>query len=131
MDFEENIDKIRIGFIGENIVRDIIKKKGNFRYTQIDMLGRHNGKWYTIEVKHQDMFTSPPFDGHGLPKYQIDMRMLLYEEKGIIPLFFVVDKKTQKVYYNSIIELEKGEKFTTKNKGRVIYPLTNFIEITD
>ncbi len=128
MDFEIDHDKIKEGFIGEAIVRDYLKKKG-CKFTQIDAMAKYNNKWYSIEIKHQEMYKAPPFDGHGLPDYQVKMRLLLYKEKGIIPLFFVLDKITKKLYYNSLINLEQGKKYLTKNKGRVVYPLENFIEL--
>jgi len=129
MDFEIDIENIKNGFIGEGIVRDFLKAKGCY-FTQIDAMARHDNKWYSIEIKHQEMYKAPPFDGHGLPHYQVKMRLLLYKEKDIIPLFFVLDKITKKLYYNSLLNLEQGNKFITKNKGRIIYPLENFIELT-
>lgn len=129
MDFDESIDKIRAGFIGEALVREFLKKQKGCKFTQIDLLAKKDDKWYTIEVKHQDMFESPPFDGHGLPTYQVQMRLELYHDRGIIPLLFILDKKTKKLYYNNLITLDAKEKYVTKNKGRIIYPLCNFVEL--
>jgi hypothetical protein len=129
MDFEQSIDKIREGFTGEAIVREYLKKQKDCIFMQLDIMAKIRGKWYSIEIKHQEMFKSPPFDGHGLPKYQVEMRLMLHKELEIIPLLFVLDKVTKKMYYNSLINLEAGNKFITKNKGRVVYPLENFVEL--
>lgn len=130
MDVEKDIEKIKEGFYGENVVREYLKKQDDCYFGQLDMIAKIKGKWYSIEVKHQDMFEAPPFDGHGLPIWQVKTRISLYEEMGIIPLFFVLDKKTKILMYNTLMELEKGKKFLTNKKNRVIYPIESFKEIT-
>lgn len=126
MDFKVDYKQIEEGFEGENIVRQILIKTPDCSFTQLDMIAKIKGDWYSIEVKHQEYFRSPPFDGHGLPIWQIKKRLELYNDKGIIPLFFVLDKETKLIYYESLLNLEKGKKFKTSKKGRVIYPLESF-----
>lgn len=118
-------DKYKIGLEGEDYFRNYLKSIGA-SFGQIDIIFKIDNKWYSVEVKHQEMFEAPPFDGHGLPIWQIKFRMEFYEATGVIPLFVVLDKKTKVMYYNTLINLEKGEKFTTKNSKRVIYPIENF-----
>ncbi|NCU32225.1 MAG: hypothetical protein EOM23_04675 [Candidatus Moranbacteria bacterium] len=95
-------------------------------FGQLDVIAKIKTNWYLFEVKHQEAFKAPPFDGHGLPPWQINFRMRIFKELGIIPILFVVDKQTKIIYYNSIIKLEEGEKFVTKTGKRIIYPIENF-----
>lgn len=129
MDVEKHIEYIKEGFEGEAVVRQFLIDMPDCTFAQLDMIAKIKGKWYSIEVKHQEAFKSPPFDGHGLPVWQVKKRIELYDEFGIIPLFFVLDKDTKVLMYNSLISLEKGEKFITGKKKRVIYPINNFKEI--
>lgn len=125
MDFEKDIDKIKQGFYGEELVRNyLINQKCKF--SQIDIIALINDVYYSIEIKHQEPFRAPPFDGHGLPVYQKNFRIKLYEKTGIVPLFFVLDMSDKNLYYNSLLNLEKGNKFITGVKKRVIYPIENF-----
>lgn len=130
MDVEKDLDKIKEGFLGEQIVRDYLIAQDDCFFGQLDMIANIKKQWYSIEVKHQEMFTSPPFDGHGLPVWQVKTRMQLHKDTGVIPLFFVLDKQTKVLMYNSLINLEKGRKFKTGKKSRVVYPIENFITIT-
>lgn len=129
MDVDKNIDFIKDGFEGESVVRRYLINKPNCSFAQLDMIAKIKGKWYSIEVKHQEAFKRPPFDGHGLPVWQVRKRIELYNDVGIIPLFFVLDKKTKFLMYNSLLKLEQGEKFITGKKKRVIYPIENFKSI--
>ena len=129
MDVEKDIEKIKDGFVGERIVRNYLINQENCFFGQLDMIANINNEWYSIEVKHQEMFESPPFDGHGLPVWQVKTRIKLYKDTGVIPLFFVLDKNTKVLMYNSLLNLEKGRKFQTGKKSRVIYPIENFIKI--
>lgn len=126
MDVNKDLHKIKEGFAGEKVVRDYLKKVPNCRFTQIDIMANIDDKWYSIEVKHQDPFMPPPFKGHGLPIWQVKSRLKLYEDTGIIPLLFVLDKKSSLLYYQSILKLESGHKFKTKKSNRIIYPIENF-----
>lgn len=126
MDVVKDIEKIKEGFKGEKLVRDFLIRQRNCKFAQLDMIAKIKDQWYSIEVKHQEMFKAPPFDGHGLPTWQVETRVQLYRELGVIPLFFVLDKETGVLMYNSLINLEDGEKFVTGKKSRVIYPIDNF-----
>lgn len=126
MDVVRDIEKIKAGFEGEKLVRDFLIRQRDCKFAQLDMISKIKNQWYSIEVKHQEMFKAPPFDGHGLPVWQVKTRIELYEDLGIIPLFFVLDKDTGVLIYNSLINLEAGPKFTTGKKSRVIYPFDNF-----
>lgn len=126
MDVVRDIEKIKAGFEGEKLVRDFLIRQRDCKFAQLDMISKIKNQWYSIEVKHQEMFKAPPFDGHGLPVWQVKTRIELYEDLGIIPLLFVLDKDTGVLIYNSLINLEAGPKFTTGKKSRVIYPFDNF-----
>lgn len=126
MDVEKDLEKIKEGFEGEGIVRNYLKTVPNCTFAQLDMIATINNKWYSIEAKHQEMFVAPPFDGHGLPTWQVKTRVRLYRDLGVIPLFFVLDKNTKELFYNSLITLEAGRRFVTGRKSRVIYPIENF-----
>ena len=114
-----------IGRDGEILARKILKSWNVDDIFQADWMGRKNGKWFVVEVKHKEIFKPPPFYGQGLNAYQADMRMKFYKETGIRCLFLVIDKDTKKIYWNWIDELEKTEHFTTKNGVR-IYNLKYF-----
>lgn len=129
MDFAKNIDNIKEGFEGEAIVREYLKSQKNCYFGQLDMIANINGSWYSIETKHQEMFKAPPFDGHGLPVWQVRTRINLFNDTGVVPLFFVLDKCSRALIYNNLINLESGRKFTTGKKSRVIYPIENFKHI--
>lgn len=131
MDVNKDLKYIKLGFEGESRVRKYLNKVNNCFYAQLDIIAKIDDIWYSIEVKHQAMFKAPPFNGHGLPEWQIKTRLKLFHDTGIIPLFFVLDKKTQVLMYNSLINLEAGKKFTTGKKKRVIYPLENFLIIEE
>jgi hypothetical protein len=118
---------IEIGFDGEKILRDYLKDQVKCKeFGQLDLIAKIEDKWYLFEVKHQDRFTAPPFDGHGLPPWQINFRLKIQQELGIIPVLFVVDKETGVIYYESIDKLNRGQKFITKTGARVVFPLDSF-----
>lgn len=126
MDVVKDIEHIKEGFKGEKVVREFLIQQKNCKFTQLDMIAKIENSWYSIEVKHQEMFKAPPFDGHGLPVWQVKTRIQLHDELGIIPLFFVLDKDTGVLMYGNLINLEEGKKYITGKKSRVIYPIENF-----
>lgn len=129
MDVVKDIEHIKEGFKGEKVVREFLMKQENCKFTQLDIIAKIENSWYSIEVKHQEMFKAPPFDGHGLPVWQVKTRIQLHDELGIIPLFFVLDKDTNVLMYGNLLYLEEGRKYITGKKSRVIYPIENFIII--
>lgn len=124
----DNYDKIKIGFEGEEIVRNWIKTK-KYKFCQIDIAFKSDGRWFLGEVKAQEKFKAPPFDGHGLPEWQIKTRLELYNDTGITPFLFVYDLDEKCLYIQSMIKLFNGEKFVTKNTKRMIFPLESFERI--
>lgn len=126
MDVVKDYQNIKEGFRGEEVVRKFLSKQKNCTFTQLDIISKIEDKWYSIEVKHQEMFKAPPFDGHGLPVWQVKMRLQMHDELGIIPLLFVLDKETNILMYESLVNLEQGRKFMTGKKSRIIYHIDGF-----
>ena len=114
------------GVWGEQTLLKLLKRKG-WEVFQPDVIGKHNGKWCLFECKHQERFTPPPFEGHGLPRWQIKARLKFEEETGIKAYLVVFDKETNEIFYQLLSELEKGEFHDTHGKSpRRIYKLDNF-----
>ena len=87
---EKNLENCKIGFAGEDLVRSwFIDKK--IPFMQVDIMFKYNNKWCLGEVKTQEKFIAPPFDGHGLPKWQIDRRLEFYNDTGVEPFLIVND----------------------------------------
>lgn len=126
---EKNLEQCKIGFAGEDLVRNwFINKK--IPFMQVDIMFKYNDKWCLGEIKTQEKFLAPPFDGHGLPKWQIDRRMEFYKDTGIEPYLIVNDINDKCLYIESLKNLLKAEQFQTKgNKPRVIFKLSNFKKI--
>jgi len=123
---EKDIKQILEGFEGEKIIRDFLESK-KIHYFQIDLMAKVKDKWNIIEVKHQEAFEPPPFEGHGLPKWQIEARLNFQNETGIRALLFINDKKTKIIYWQYMDKLIKGQQFQTKGmKPRLIFPLESF-----
>lgn len=118
-----------LGRKGVEIVKEILRNSNKVeRFCQIDwMYYDREDNWYSIEVKYQEYFRHPPFDGHGLPPYQVETRLRLEKQKGITALFVVCDPTSGNIYMGKLRDLESGRKYITKSKDpRVIYPLENF-----
>lgn len=94
---------------------------------QIDWLGRRNNEWVKFEIKAQEPFEPPPFEGHGLPRWQIASSMKLLEDKQIKTYLIIKDLKTKKWLGQFLDELEKGIHHDTfGNSPRRIYPIEKF-----
>ena len=119
-------DKILEGLEGEKIIRDyFISKKLHF--FQVDLIVKIKDKWHLVEIKHQESFKPPPFEGHGLPKWQIDARLKFQEEKEIRAMLFILDKNTKIIYWQYMDVLLFGDQFQTKGqKPRIIFPLESY-----
>lgn len=127
--FDDNIEQIRIGFDGESAIRELFKDK-KIPFMQVDIMFKFHNKWCLGEIKTQELYLSPPFDGHGLPEWQINRRLQFHYDTGVEPYLFVNCLTNKCIYYNSIINLERGEKFKTKgSKPRIIYNLESFKKI--
>lgn len=115
-----------VGLQGERMAMEYLIRN-NIHCMQPDVIGRDKyGNYFILEVKHQDMFRAPPFDGHGLPPYQVKARLDFQKKTGIRAIFFVIEKNTNNIYIKPFDILEKGKKFLTKTGSRVIYDINNF-----
>ena len=127
--FKCNLDNIKVGFDGEEVVRKFFTKK-NIPFMQVDIMFFYKEKWCLGEIKTQEKFLSPPFDGHGLPKWQIDRRISFYESTGIIP-YLIVNCLTDKcLYISNLLDLVNTNHFSTNGKKpRVIFDIKHFKRI--
>lgn len=125
--FNKNLDNIRKGWEGEDLVRSFLKKQG-IRYMQADLLFKNKDQWYLGEVKCQKKYVnwSTGFEGHGLPPWQINHRIKLYEDTGIIPYLFVVCQTDNVLYHESLLKLNKTEYFSTTKTPRTIFNIKEF-----
>lgn len=66
-----------IGRDGEKRARKLLKNLGCINIFQADWLVQkhENGPWYVVEVKQKERYEPPPFEGHGLNIYQVQMRL--------------------------------------------------------
>lgn len=136
--FKENKEILEIGLNGEGNVRDWFKQK-KIPFMQVDIMFKYNKKWCLGEVKTQEKYKKfdpkfpnsiGPYDGHGLPKWQIDRRMEFFKDTGIEPFLIVNDIQEKCLYLNSIDVLLNGEHFNTGGKKpRTIFKLENFKRI--
>lgn len=118
------------GLIGEQKLHDLLKKF-EFDHFQLDAIGEKNGVYYAFEAKHQARFEAPPFDGHGLPKWQVEHRLKFQEKTGIKTILVIFDKETEETFWQYLDILDKGEKEDTcGNSPRRIYPLESFNTIS-
>ena len=116
------------GIKGEQKLFAFLKEKG-VDFFQPDAIGLNKERYELYEVKHQARFKAPPFDGHGLPRWQIRARLSFQEKTGIRAVLVIFDKETQEIFYNYLDNLEKGEYLDTKGKNpRRIYKLDNFVK---
>jgi hypothetical protein len=126
---ENNLEHCKIGFAGEDLVRNWFMRK-NISFMQVDIMFKYQNKWCLGEIKTQEKFKSPPYDGHGLPKWQIDKRMEFYKDTGIKPYLIVNDINDKCLYIESLENLLSGENFQTKGlKPRIVFKLESFKKI--
>ena len=120
------------GICGEKQLFQLLRDK-NFDFFQPDAIGLKNDVYYVFECKHQEHYQSPPYDGHGLPRWQVEARMKFQERTTVKSVLVVFEKpftETNTIYYQTLENLEKGEHFDTHGaKPRRIYPITSFIKI--
>jgi len=97
---------------------------------QVDIMFWHNNTWCLGEVKSQEKFKAPPFDGHGLPQWQIDRRLKFYKDTGVIPYLIIYDLDEKCLYIEKMENLLEKEHFKTNGKKpRVIFNLSSFKRI--
>lgn len=123
--FTSNAMQIEIGMYGEDLLRSYLKTK-KVKFMQVDLIVDTGKKIYIIEVKTQEKYKAPPYDGHGLPEYQIKSRINIAEKTGMIPYLYIYDLHDKFFYLQDMRILMEGEKFYTKTGSRVIFPLSNF-----
>jgi len=129
-DLKELLKGYEIGLIGEKSCRDYIKFKGH-KFFQADTISiSPTGNIYLWEAKHQEKYNAPPFDGHGLPIWQFNMRMEFYQLTKIRPILYILEKPTNDIYIQFFDVLYHGEKFITRTGKRIIFPIESFIKKT-
>jgi hypothetical protein len=132
----DDIKKLKQGFLGESIVRQLLKDCKQ-QFGQIDLISfdKKTNKIYMFEVKYQERFKAPPFDGHGLPPYQFDFRLKIANLTGMIPFFIIIEpeidlKGEQLMFYknmNILNSLSNDRKFITGGeKKRLIFHIDSF-----
>ena len=131
---DDNYQSLKLGMEGEGIVRDYLKSQ-KIPFMQVDLVFKKNNKWYSAEIKSQYIFKAPPFDGHGLPQWQIDARVRFFNDTGVIPLLIVYDLAEKCLYLQSLLFLVKKTApmevlKTTGHKPRTIYNINLFQKIT-
>ena len=114
------------GIIGEQKLFIFLKNRGH-KFFQPDAISRCKKRYFIWEVKYQERFIPPPFEGHGLPKWQIDARIEFYMTTGIRCMFIVFEKGTENVFLQWLDILEENKYFDTQGRHpRRIYKLQNF-----
>ena len=102
-------------------------RENNFDFFQPDGIGIKDGKYYMFEVKHQERFRPPPFEGHGLPKWQVEARLRFQKATGVPCILIIFDKETSEIFSQRLDKLEKGEFIDTNGQNpRRIYNLKEF-----
>jgi penicillin-binding protein-related factor A (putative recombinase) len=114
------------GIEGEQFLMKFLHEKG-FTIFQPDGIGLFKGIYYMFEMKHQERFKAPPFDGHGLPKWQIESRLAFFNKTKIPVILVILDKETNEVFYQYLDKLNDGKYYDTQGlKPRRIFPLESF-----
>jgi hypothetical protein len=123
---QNNLEQCKIGFDGEQKVRDWFIKQ-NVPFMQVDIMFKYKGFWCLGEIKTQEKFLAPPFDGHGLPKWQIDRRLEFEKDTGVKAYLIVNDINDKCLYIESLNNLLKKEYFQTKGaKPRIVFNINSF-----
>lgn len=130
----DDIIKVGMGILGEQAVRRFFVKK-DFPHMQVDLIFQNEkGEYRLAEIKRQSRFTAPPFDGHGLPPWQVKARLLFMDKTGIEPWLFIIEPGNESVILCQSIKildaLPKDEQFTTKTGSRRIYHIDRFHKIS-
>jgi hypothetical protein len=119
------------GHKGEEELHRWLKKSRFTLRFQPDGLAKINGQWHLFEAKYQERFEAPPFDGHGLPPWQVKARLRFQKDTGIIAWLWILDKETDEIFYQRLDILESSEdKITTEGKHkRRVYSIRCFHKI--
>ncbi len=114
------------GIEGEQKLFNFLRERG-FEFFQADAIGYFDGEYYLFEAKQQERYEPPPFEGHGLPKWQVEARLKFQEKTGVIACFVVFEKGTNNIFYQRLDVLEETKYFDTKgDKPRRIYNIKFF-----
>lgn len=117
----------------EDLIREILhnnREELNIRsIAQYDVVVETNdGEFVMVECKRQEYFKAPPFDGHGLPKWQVE-KYLRQQEKGGMRVLLLIDDPDKECYYKQWLDkLEaSGNIFDTKGRSpRRVYNLEEY-----
>src|SRR3990167_3719377 len=94
---------------------------------QADAVSFEKGRWILSEIKHQERFSPPPFEGHGLPLRQVKTRLLFQENTKLRIRLVIKEKNSENIFWQWLDVLESGEYFDTKgDRSRRVYPIKNF-----
>jgi hypothetical protein len=116
------------GRYGEIMGRLWLKSKG-FHVFQPDWISERERLYFTVEVKYQEIFLAPPFDGHGLPLWEVEARLAFQADTSVRAVLLVLDKITRYWYWQYLDVLEAGQHYDTNGKSpRRIYPVANFFK---
>jgi hypothetical protein len=114
------------GIEAEQWLLNEFRKKGIMCF-QPDAISFENDEYILNEIKHQEIFSPPPFFGHGLPLWQINARIGFWRLTGIKVKLIVKEKGTDKIYWQWLDILEAGKHIDTRGlKPRRIYLIDNF-----
>ena len=114
------------GIKGEQMLFKLLREKG-YRFFQPDAIGLKNDQFFVFEAKNQERFEAPPFDGHGLPLWQVKARINFENKTNIVSVLVIFDKATNEIFYQSLRRLENGDHFDTRGaKPRRVYPIESF-----
>lgn len=110
------------------MARHYLKSRG-YEIFQADWIGKgKDGQYILFEIKHQEYFRAPPFDGHGLPLHQVKARTEFWKQTRIRCAVVIFEKGEDFVYLQWLDVLEAGKHIESPLKSRRIYPLGNFIK---
>lgn len=110
---------------GEELARQWLDERGEPHF-QPDWIALGDS-YYIVEAKYQERFEAPPFDGHGLPAWQVRARLAFQAQTGIPSRLVVFDKATGEVFHQWLHVLDAGRFFDTGgNQPRRVYPIENF-----
>lgn len=128
------IDKIKQGIEGEYLIKKFLISE-NHETTQVDLISyAPDGKFYLIEIKNQERFKGPPFDGHGLHPKQFEKKLWFAKKLNVRPLLIIIEPNEdifglKNMFYQDmeiLNNLPNSEKFTTKTGQRIIYHISAF-----
>ncbi len=114
------------GRIGQELSEKWLHDRG-FKVFQVDWMARKGGEYSLWEAKYQEHFEWPPFDGHGLPIWQVEARLRFQDATGIPAMLLVFEKRSDEAYVQRLDVLDAGEYFDTNGDSpRRVYPLDAF-----